>query len=56
MVNPELMEEIERRLYVDDFINGKKTTNQALEIKMTVTAIFGEATFKQYKWQSNNQK
>nr|XP_058973923.1 uncharacterized protein LOC131800242 [Pocillopora verrucosa] len=55
MVNPELMEEIERRLYVDDLSNGKETTNQALEIKMTATAIFGEATFKQHKWQSNNQ-
>ena len=47
MVNPEL---------VDDLISGGETTKQTLEIKMTATAILGEATFKLHKWNSNNQK
>ena len=55
MVNPELVEEIERSMYVDDLISGGETTKQALEIKMTATAIFGVATFKLHKWHSNNQ-
>ncbi|XP_058966951.2 uncharacterized protein [Pocillopora verrucosa] len=56
MVNPELVEEIERSMYVDDLISGGETTKQALEIKMTATAILGVATFKLHKWHSNNQK
>ena len=47
MVNPEL---------VDDLISGGETTKQTLEIKITATAILGEATFKLHKWNSNNQK
>ena len=43
-------------MYVDDLISGGETTKQALEIKMTATAIFGVATFKLHKWHSNNQK
>ena len=43
-------------MYVDDLINGGETTKQALEIKMTATAIFGVATFKLHKWHFNNQK
>ena len=56
MVNPELVEEIERSMYVDDLISGGETTKQALEIKMTATTIFGEATFKLHKWHSNNRE
>ena len=56
MVNPELVEQIERSMYVDDLISGGETTKQALEIKMTATAILGVATFKLHKWHSNNQK
>ena len=56
MVNPELVEEIERSMYVDDLISGGKTTKQALEIKMTATTIFGEATFKLHKRHSNNRE
>ena len=44
MVNLELVEEIERSMYVDG-----ETTKQTLEIKMTATTIFGEATFKLHK-------
>ena len=48
MVNPELVEEIERSMYVDDLISGGETTKQALEIKMTATTIFGpyQVTYK----------
>ena len=56
MVNPELVEEIERSMYVDDLISGGETTKQALEIKMTATTIFGEATFKLHKRHSNNRE
>ena len=41
MVNPEL---------VDDLISGGETIKQTLEIKMTATAILGEAAFKLHKW------
>ncbi|XP_066029903.1 uncharacterized protein [Pocillopora verrucosa] len=56
MVNPELVEEIERSMYVDDLISGGETTERALEIKMTATTIFGEATFKLHKWHSNDRE
>ena len=56
MVNPELVEEIERSMYVDDLISGGETTKQALEIKMTATTIFGEATFKPHKWHFNHRE
>lgn len=56
MVNPELVEEIERSMYVEDLITGGETTEQALEIKMTATTIFGEAAFKLHKWHSNNRE
>ena len=56
MVNPELVEEIERSMYVDDLISGGETAKQALEIKMTATTTFGEATFKLHKWHSNDRE
>ena len=56
MVNMELVEKIECSKYVDDLISAGETTKQALEIKITATAIFGEATFKLHKWHSNNRK
>ena len=56
MVNPELVEEIERSRYVDDLISGGETTKQALEIKMTATTKFGEVTFKLQKRHSNNRE
>ena len=56
MVNPELVEEIERIMYVVDLISGGETAKQALEIKMTATTTFGEATFKLHKWHSNDRE
>ena len=56
MVNMELVEKIECSKYVDGLISGGETTKQALEIKITATAIFGEATFKLHKWHSNNRE
>ena len=56
MVNPELVEEIERSMYVDGLISGGETTKQALELKMTATRIFGQATFKLHKWHSNDRE
>ena len=46
MVNPGLIEEIWHSMYVDDLVSGEETTKKTLEIKMTATTIFGEATFK----------
>ena len=52
-VNPKLVEEIERSMYVDDLITGGESVDQALEAKQTAPTIFNEATFELHKWQSN---
>ena len=52
-VNPKLVEEIERSMYVDDLITGGESVNQALEAKQTAQTIFNDATFELHKWQSN---
>ena len=52
-VNPKVVEEIERSMYVDDLITGGESVKQALEAKQTARAIFSEAIFELHKWQSN---
>ena len=52
-VNPKLVEEVERSIYVDDLITGGESVKQALEAKQTARAIYSEATFELHKWQSN---
>ena len=52
-VNPKLVEEIERSMYVDDLITDGESVNLALEAKQTAQTIFNEATFELHKWQSN---
>ena len=54
MVNPELVEEVKRSMYMDDWISGGETRKQAVEIKMTATKIFGQTTSELQKWESNN--
>lgn len=49
-VNPKLVEEIERSMYVDDLITGRESVKQALEAKQTAQTIFNEATFELHKW------
>ena len=48
-VNPKPVEEIERRMYVDDLITGGESVKQALEAKQTARAIFSETTFELHK-------
>ena len=47
------MPEIERGLYVDDLLIGDQTVEKAWKIKATSTEIFGKASFKLHKWNSN---
>ena len=51
--NPEVVEEIERSLYVDDLIGGGETIKEALKLKETAKSIFKEATFELHKWHSS---
>ena len=44
-VNPKLVEEIERSMYVDDLITGGESVDQALEAKQIAQTIFNEAIF-----------
>ena len=50
---PEMVNEIEKSLYVDDLISGASSTSKALELKKTAKDIFGEASFELHKWHSN---
>ena len=50
---PEIVNEIEKSLYVDDLISGASSTSKALELKKTAKDIFGEASFELHKWHSN---
>lgn len=50
---PDAVPDIERGLYVDDLLTGDQTVEKAWEIKATSTEIFGKASFKLHKWNSN---
>ena len=50
---PDVVVEIEKRLYVDDLISGAVSTPKALEVKTTAKEIFGDAGFQLHKWHSN---
>ena len=52
-MNPKLVEEIERSMYVDDLITDGESVKQALEAKQMAREILSEATFELHKWQSN---
>ena len=50
---PEIVNEIEKSLCVDDLISGACSTSKALELKKTAKNIFSEASFELHKWHSN---
>ncbi|KAK3727323.1 hypothetical protein QZH41_006278 [Actinostola sp. cb2023] len=49
----EIVNEIQRSLYVDDLITGGSTVEEAKLIKDTATEIFDKAGFTLHKWHSN---
>lgn len=50
---PEIVEEIERSLYIDDLIGGGPTVEGAKHVKETTTDIFNQGGFTLHKWHSN---
>jgi len=50
---PEIVNEIEKSLYVDDLINGGPTVEAAKQVKETSTEVFAQAGFTLHKWHSN---
>ena len=49
----EIVNEIEKSLYVDDLISGGKNENEAEQLKSKSTEIFADATVSLHKWHSN---
>ena len=49
-IYPDEVEEIRKRLYVDDLIGGGNTIKDAAHLKEASQATFGERTFKLHKW------
>ena len=51
--HPEILNEIEKSLYVDDLINGGPTVEAAKQVKETSTEVFAQGGFTLHKWHSN---
>ena len=51
--NPEIVKEIKKDLYVDDWIGGGTTIAKAKEMKEAAIEIFADASFELHKWHSN---
>ena len=49
----EIVNEIEKSLYVDDLINGGPTVEAAKQVKETSTEVFAQGRFTRHKWHSN---
>ena len=50
---PEEVSELRKSMYVDDFISGRTTAEEAKQLKRNATEIFNDATFTLHKWHSN---
>ena len=50
---PEIVNEIEKSLYVDDLINGGPTVEAGRQVEETSTEIFAQGGFALHKWHSN---
>ena len=50
---PEEVSELRKSMYVDDFISGRTTVEEAKQLKRNATEIFNGATFTLHKWHSN---
>ncbi len=55
-VDPQIVSEIEKSLYVDDLISGGKNEIEAEQLKSKATEIFADATFDLLKWHSNSRE
>ena len=53
---PDVVAELRKSLYVDDFLSGGQTTDQAQRTKQKATEILQDATFQLHKWNSNVQE
>ena len=51
--HPEVVAEIQRRLYVDDLITGGSTVQEAQQIKSSAVKFFNKARFQLHKWNAN---
>ena len=47
------IDEIQRNLYVDDFVLGGNNIPEVNQIQTTIIKIFGKENFKQQDWYSN---
>lgn len=47
------IDEIQRNLYVDDFILGGNNISEVNQLKTTIIKIFGKENFKLQDWYSN---
>ena len=50
---PEIVKEIKKDLYVDDWIGGGTTIAKAKEMKEAAIEVFADASFKLHYWHSN---
>ena len=50
---PDIVAELRKSLYVDDFLSGGQTTEQAERTKQAATEVLQDATFQLHKWNSN---
>jgi hypothetical protein len=55
-VDPQIVSEIEKSLYVDDLISSDKNEIEAEQLKSKATEIFADATFDLHKWHSNSRE
>ena len=51
--HPEIVNKIEKTLYVDHLINGGPTVEAAKQVKETSTEVFAQGGFTLHKWHSN---
>ena len=53
---PDSVNEIRKRLCVDDLISGGPTSDKAKCLKREATEIFADAKFELHKWHSNERQ
>ena len=50
---PDVVDEVSKSMYVDDFISGSPTVTDAKKLKSETSRIFNDAQFDLHKWNSN---
>ena len=51
--HPDVVEEVQRSLYVDEIINGMNTVEETKQLMETMIDVFKDAQFTLHKWHSN---